>query len=802
MHHRRTAVVLAVAAMPFAVSPFGLSPFAASPAFATDLVGVLPASLDQPRINALLERPAGGGPLTADFGGLDTFNIQAFFDTGASGIVMSQNTADFLGVQRVEVGGQRAVYTDVGVGGTSEYNVSELLNVRLASYNPLTDVDNLPTYTTVYNQQFTNQRAQIGPLLIDPGNPLLADLDVFGIPLMQNKVVVMDPKPVDTFLDTMRTYVYDPGTPFNAATAASNPGIPATNRHVTLSYGDFGQFTTLGPAGAPAPSFEDNPFIGPNPVLVLDPAAPADPTPGVKLSYDGLAVETSLLLDTGAATNIVSTGVAAQLGVTYAANSTDANPVLAGVPLEEQFQLTVGGTGGTKKVAGFFMDSALVRTQEGDAANDADANHLNYQLWPTLVLDISVEDPDTLQTITLDGIFGMNNMVASAFLIETGDFPVIGGLSRGFFDWLTFDQPNGVLGLQLKDTTGTKADLEWFGDLFTNANEWDIDTSAHWLADFGFVTYQQGDRVLFGPVTLQPSVEIVAAVAPGGVTVDNDVDSGVYRFFGPGKITGFTGLIKQGTGTLRIETQNDYTGATDVQGGRVEFAAPQDIGPVLVRAAGEAAFLTSQTFDALSVEGTAAISPGGNKVVRVGMLAVSGDFDITDQKVLIDVAEGEEAPLEDVRAMLAAGLLNSSTAAPDERIGYATGSAAPAFGGSFFGQAYEEDDVLVLVTLAGDANLDGMVNLSDFNSLAVNFGTDGYWHEGDFNYDGVVNLADFNLLAANFGKSILLGASVPTDDPAADLAALWSAAEAANVPEPTTLAPMLAAAGLLRRRRR
>jgi len=55
-------------------------------AWATDVAGVLPAALDQPRINALVTRgPVSTGTLlTADNGGIDSFNIEAYFDTGAS----------------------------------------------------------------------------------------------------------------------------------------------------------------------------------------------------------------------------------------------------------------------------------------------------------------------------------------------------------------------------------------------------------------------------------------------------------------------------------------------------------------------------------------------------------------------------------------------------------------------------------------------------------------------------------------------------------------------------------------------
>jgi len=64
-------------------------------------------------------------------------------------------------------------------------------------------------------------------------------------------------------------------------------------------------------------------------------------------------------------------------------------------------------------------------------------------------------------------------------------------------------------------------------------------------------------------------------------------------------------------------------------------------------------------------------------------------------------------------------------------------------------------DGVIYVARYGDADLDGDVDLADFNTLASNFGTFGPpWEGGDFNEDGAVNLADFNLLAANFGRDI------------------------------------------------
>jgi len=93
----------------------------------------------------------------------------------------------------------------------------------------------------------------------------------------------------------------------------------------------------------------------------------------------------------------------------------------------------------------------------------------------------------------------------------------------------------------------------------------------------------------------------------------------------------------------------------------------------------------------------------------------------------------------------------------------------------------------------GDANLNGAVNLDDFNVLAANFGqANRTWQQGDFTYDGRVTLDDFNALAANFGLSAGPDGPTPAD---------WSALASA-VPESTTLSVVLAAAFLARRRHR
>src|SRR5256885_16599113 len=90
-------------------------------ALATEIEGVQPAALDQPRVNIHLRRDPRGSPLSAKANGESTINVQAFLDTGASGILLSKTTADALGVKPESAGKDDVVFHDVGVGGGDRF---------------------------------------------------------------------------------------------------------------------------------------------------------------------------------------------------------------------------------------------------------------------------------------------------------------------------------------------------------------------------------------------------------------------------------------------------------------------------------------------------------------------------------------------------------------------------------------------------------------------------------------------------------------------------------------------------------
>jgi hypothetical protein len=208
----------------------------------------------------------------------------------------------------------------------------------------------------------------------------------------------------------------------------------------------------------------------------------------------------------------------------------------------------------------------------------------------------------------------------------------------------------------------------------------------------------------------------------------------------------------------------------------------------------------------LGMGGTAKVllSSGANKTLVVGGLNVNdpSKLDLSDN-ALIDDYTGS-SPLGAISAMVSAGYnggswtgnrLTSSSAAAQANaphktaLGFAEASALGLGASSaFFGQTLADSTaVLVRYTYAGDSNLNGTVDLTDFTFLAANFnGTGKTWLQGDYNYDGSVNLTDFTFLASNFNQT--LPAAIPH--------------LGATVPEPSVIALLALFPPLTRRSRR
>ncbi len=187
---------------------------------------------------------------------------------------------------------------------------------------------------------------------------------------------------------------------------------------------------------------------------------------------------------------------------------------------------------------------------------------------------------------------------------------------------------------------------------------------------------------------------------------------------------------------------------------------------VNIGGAGTAAvgFDATQRLGMLRIEagGTGTMSLNGSNVLTVTQFDISGTgkLDLRDNDMIVDYT-GTPSPLGSIQSLLTSGYaggawtgngINTSQGnASNFALGYAEASELGL--SEFSGQIVDDTTVLVKYTFYGDTDLNGNVNLTDFNRLAANFGMTGrHWFQGDFNYDTIVNLADFNLLAGNFGQ--------------------------------------------------
>jgi ELWxxDGT repeat protein len=209
----------------------------------------------------------------------------------------------------------------------------------------------------------------------------------------------------------------------------------------------------------------------------------------------------------------------------------------------------------------------------------------------------------------------------------------------------------------------------------------------------------------------------------------------------------------------------------EVNAGIVRLANDAGVGAagvtVDVAAGATVEFAATQHLQALNVAGGAVLVAGANVALVTASLNVTGSgfLDVNDNRFVVDYAGA--TPVSAVRAMLQTGYANGAWNGPGIRSSSAAGAPGTAIGfgeaielfdtfpANFFGEQVDQTTIIARYTLAGDATLDGSVNLVDFNRLASNFGQSGRdFAQGDFNYDGNVDLTDFNVLAGRFGTSL------------------------------------------------
>lgn len=480
----------------------GLSAFNVS---AYTISGVGNGALDLPRATAAFFLPGSSDPLEtgSDLGdlgdlfpglddllGVSSFSVEGFTDTGAGTVLIGGFTADSYGIPLQD----DVAFADVGIGGIETFGVTELLDVRLIPSTPSAGGGDIANYSL-----FTpNVRGSVssGPeATSDPIDQIIAsysEFNVFGMPLLDEKTMVIDHRGMQQFvlgggvvdensIPQLVTHIYDNNTSnptFNKSNPDStNPGVPTwadMDLIIDLEFASFsGLTTTSSPLGTNpnpmAPSLAHNPMIGGGlPAHLNETVDDRDNLPGISIALGSNTSTGQYLFDTGGSVTIISEEQALALGIQYrtGAGPESGSPILedaiTGDARLDQFTVQVGGVGGTITLAGIFLDEMVVpayRLVDGvEVAED-----LIIEQVPVFIADISIADPQSPGGIyTLPGVFGMNNLFATSFIDGAIDPTGVDlTLIPGAFDWIVYDETTNRFGLIFAETIPTPGSLAY-----------------------------------------------------------------------------------------------------------------------------------------------------------------------------------------------------------------------------------------------------------------------------------------------------------------------------------------------------
>jgi hypothetical protein len=384
-----------------------------------EIEGTYEASIDLPRILFLLKSSPNEPPLPIG----EDFEINyAFLDTGASGILLSRETADYMQFD-IDANAQ---YVDTGVGGDEYFDVSEPLYIGTADYEALDPYDPDIYYLNgLWRFQISREYAEW------PMEPI----DVLGIPVMAGRTVVL--RPITDF----NIFGEDEDWPYFTADIKdpNDPNIPSVDFQVALRFEKYIN-----------PSNSQN--IPPLPVLAYNPVID-----NITIQRGGASSTGNWLFDTGGTVSIVSVVQGMALGLV----DENGEPI---VPPD--FSVSIGGIGGEVEIPGFIIDKLSVPTLSGF--------NLVFINARVCVHDIGVLDEDSGDFIILDGIFG-DNFICASMDTTTWD------ISSTPFDNIVIDTRNALLGFDVNSVyplpncqfTDLNADcIVGMGDLSILSQHW------------------------------------------------------------------------------------------------------------------------------------------------------------------------------------------------------------------------------------------------------------------------------------------------------------------------------------------
>lgn len=253
--------------------------------------------------------------------------------------------------------------------------------------------------------------------------------------------------------------------------------------------------------------------------------------------------------------------------------------------------LNLNDTGGLHLTAGLVNAASVTQNDEsGLSADGAAVLTLNGALNLTqnkLNLEVFV-DADVASAGD-GGVFSLLKLNNAAFDMNLWNTDNVSVSGDALFNDLLWNRSHNQL-FYVYDEDAHLGDRIWTNK--AGGAQWDYE-ARNWMAagtEIDSIKYRDsslGDNavpfgVLFSDDCTDPAdVSITADVAPRDVTVNATRD---YTFVdGGGKITGSAKLLKQGTGTLTLALDNDFTGGVHVEGGTLEVLDSKALGSGAVR---------------------------------------------------------------------------------------------------------------------------------------------------------------------------------------------------------------------------
>jgi autotransporter-associated beta strand protein len=176
-------------------------------------------------------------------------------------------------------------------------------------------------------------------------------------------------------------------------------------------------------------------------------------------------------------------------------------------------------------------------------------------------------------------VLPMQGLAAGTYVIVqysgtlSGQFTnTVGGLTRYGFS-LDYSTPG-----QIKlNVSGSNANLVWGG---TNTT-WDVLGTFNWLNGVTRDTFKEGDAVTFDDSATNFTVSLNTTVYPASITFNNNSNYSMSGT-GSGRISGATGVTKNGNGTVvmlaGVGLANDYTGPVNINAGILKMNGALSLG--------------------------------------------------------------------------------------------------------------------------------------------------------------------------------------------------------------------------------